>query len=115
MTTWKRSSARRSKFWLVMYSRACQRVQRLTRLPTLALPGHGADQRIFEVRNELGDGVSGDHGVGVNANVNIFRHAIEREVERGGFASVGLGKHLHAACGNLRGIGFAGHLGGAVE
>ena len=30
--------ARRSKFWLVMYSRACQRVQRLMRLPTLALP-----------------------------------------------------------------------------
>jgi hypothetical protein len=38
MTTSKRSRARRSKFWLVMYSRACQRVQRLTRLPTLALP-----------------------------------------------------------------------------
>ena len=28
-------SARRSKFWLVMYSSACQRVQRFTRLPTL--------------------------------------------------------------------------------
>src|SRR5207248_9519713 len=31
-------SARRSKFWLVMYSSACQRVQILIRFPTLALP-----------------------------------------------------------------------------
>ena len=38
VTTSKRSKARRSKFWLVMYSSACQRVHRFTRLPTLALP-----------------------------------------------------------------------------
>ena len=38
LTAFKVFSARRSKFWLVMYSSACQRVHRLTRLPTLALP-----------------------------------------------------------------------------
>ena len=31
-------NARRSRFWLVTYSIACQRVTRLTRLPTFALP-----------------------------------------------------------------------------
>jgi hypothetical protein len=32
------ASARRSRFWLVTYSSACQRVIMLMRLPTLALP-----------------------------------------------------------------------------
>ena len=114
VTTWKRSSARRSKFWLVMYSRACQRVHRLTRLPTLALPATAPIVRILKVGNELGDGVGGDHGVGVDADIDLFVHAVERVVERGGLASVGLGEHLHAAGGDLGGVGLARHLEGAV-
>ncbi len=42
LTAFRVFNARRSKFWLVMYSSACQRVQRLTRLPTLALPAIAA-------------------------------------------------------------------------
>ena len=38
LTAPRTSNARRSKFWLVMYSRACQRVHKFTRFPTLALP-----------------------------------------------------------------------------
>ena len=53
VTTLKRSSARRSKFWLVMYSRACQRVHRLTRLPTLALPATAPIARIREVADQF--------------------------------------------------------------
>ena len=36
------ASARRSTFCAVMYSSACQRVSRFTRLPTLALPATAA-------------------------------------------------------------------------
>ena len=81
----------------------------------LGVAGHGADARILEVGNELGDGVGGDHGVGVDADVDLFVHAVEGVVERGGLASVGLGENLHAAGGDLSGVGFCGHFGGAVE
>ena len=65
-------SARRSKFWLVMYSSACQRVQRFTRFPTLALPATAPHFRVQKMRHQAGDGVGGDHGVGVNADENLF-------------------------------------------
>ena len=80
----------------------------------LGVAGHGADARVFEVRNQLGDGVGGDDCVGVDADVDFFREAVECVVKRGSLASVGLGEHLHAAGDNLRGVGFASHLGGAV-
>ena len=38
MTAFNSASARRSMFWLVMYSIDCQRVTRLLRLPTFTLP-----------------------------------------------------------------------------
>ena len=69
---------------------------------------------ILKVRNELGDGVGGDDGIGVDADVDLFVHAIERVVERGGLASVALGEHLHAAGGDLLGDRRRGHFGGAV-
>ena len=69
---------------------------------------------IFKVRNELGDGVCGDDGIGVDADIDLFVHAIESVVERGGFASIGLGEHLHAAGGDLLRVGCGGHFGGAV-
>ena len=69
---------------------------------------------ILEVGDELGDGVGGDDGVGVDADVDLFVHAVEGEVEGGGLASVGLGEHLEAAGGDLGGVGLAGHFGGAV-
>ena len=69
---------------------------------------------IFKVRNELGDGVGGDDGVGIDADIDLFGQAIEGVVERGGFASIGLGEDLDAAGGDLVGVGFAGHFGGAV-
>ena len=47
--------------------------------------------------------------------IDLFVHAVERVVERGGLASVGLGKALHAAGGNLARVGCARHLGGAIR
>ncbi len=81
----------------------------------LGVAGDGADRGILEVRNELGDGVGGDDGVGVDADVDLFVHAIERVVERGGLAFVALGEDLHAAGGDLLGVGGGGHFGGAVH
>ena len=112
--TWKRSRARRSKFWLVMYSRACQRVHRLTRLPTLALPAMAPIRGILEVGNELGDGVGGDHGIGVDADEDLLVHAIEGVVERRGLALIGLGEDLDAAGGDLLRVGGGSHFSGAV-
>ena len=63
---------------------------------------------------ELGDGVGGDHGVGVDADVDLFVDAIERVVERGGLAFIALGEDLHAAGGDFPGVGRGGHFGGAV-
>jgi hypothetical protein len=80
----------------------------------LGVAGHGADQRILEVGNQLADGVGGDDGVGVDADVDLFGEPVEGVVERGGLAAVGLGEHLHAARGDLGGVSLAGHLGGAV-
>ena len=71
-------------------------------MPTLALPAMAPMRGILEVGNELGDGVGGDDGVGVDADVDLFVDAVEGVVERGGLASVGLGEHLHAAGGDLR-------------
>ena len=88
VTTLKRSRARRWKFWLVMYSRACQRVHRLTRLPTLALPATAPMVGSSKVGDELADGVGGNDGVGVDADVEFLVHLIEREVESGGLASI---------------------------
>ena len=80
----------------------------------LGVAGHGADARVFKVRQQLGDGVGGDDGVGVDADVNLLSQPVQRVVERRGLASVGLGEHLHAAGGDLGGVGLRGHLGGAV-
>ena len=64
-----------------------------------------------EVRNELGDGVGGDHRIRIDAHVNFLRQAIEGEVQCGGLASVGFGKNLDAARGYFGSISFASHFG----
>src|ERR1700753_528519 len=92
MTTSNRSKARRSKFWLVMYSRACQRVHRLTRLPTLALPATAPMGGVGEVGHEALDGVVGDDAVGVDADVDLLVDVLEGEVEGVGLAAVGFGE-----------------------
>ncbi len=80
----------------------------------LGVSGDGADARVLEVGDELGDGVGGDDGVGVDADVDLFGEAVEGEVERGGLAAVGLGEDLDAAGGDFGGVGLAGDLEGAV-
>jgi len=40
------------------------------------------------VRNELGDGVGSDDGVGINADVDFLRDAFEGVVEGGGLAFI---------------------------
>ena len=69
---------------------------------------------ILEVRDQLGNGVGCDHGVGVDADKDLFVDAIESVVERRGLALVALGKDLDAARGDLLGVGRGGHFGGAV-
>ena len=59
-------------------------------IANLCIAGDGAEARVFEVRNELGDGVGGDDRIGVDAYVNVLRQPVEGEVERGGLAPVGL-------------------------
>ena len=83
-------------------------------MPTLALPAMAPMRGIFEVGNELGDGVGSDDGIGIDADIDLFSDAIEGVVECGGLASIALGENLHAAGGDLLRVGGGGYLGGAV-
>ena len=65
-------SARRSKFWLVMYSSACQRVHRLTRLPTLALPATAPTLGFKKCGTRREMASRRNHRVGVDADENLF-------------------------------------------
>ena len=80
----------------------------------LGIAGDGADPRICKVGNQLGDGVGGDHSVRVDADIELFVQLLERKVERGGFASVGLGQDADTAGGDLRAIGVARDVEGVV-
>ena len=71
MTTSNRSSARRSKFWLVMYSSACQRVHRFTRLPTLALPATAPICGLAKCGPAWKSHLR-DHRIGVDAHIELF-------------------------------------------
>ena len=79
-------SARRSKFWLVMYSKACQRVHRLTRLPTLALPAMAATRGLLKCGTSFEIASGAIECVCVDAHKQFFRNLLESEVEGVGFA-----------------------------
>src|SRR5208282_2271193 len=80
----------------------------------LGVAGDGADGGIFKVGNELGDGVGSDDGVGVDADVDLLRDAIEGVVEGGGLAFIVLGEHLQAAGSDVLCVSGGGHFSGAV-
>ena len=56
----------------------------------LGIAGHGADSRVFEVRNQLRDRIHGDHGIGIDADVDLFVDALQPVIERRGLAAIGL-------------------------
>jgi len=64
-------------------------VQRLTRLPTLALPAM-APMPDLQSGNELGDGVGSDDGIGIDADVDLLGDALEGVVEAAALPSLGL-------------------------
>ena len=51
-----------------MYSRACQRVPQIHTVPYLGIAGDGSDFRIDEMRHQPRDRVTGDYGVGIDAD-----------------------------------------------
>ena len=66
-----------------MYSSACHRVHRFTRLPTLALPAIAADFGVQEMRHHAGDRVGRDDGVGIDADedfrvANVLQSVVKR-------------------------------------
>ena len=76
----------------------------------LGVAGDRADLRVGEVADQVGDGVVRDDAVGVDADVDLLAGLGEREVERVGLASVGLGQHGQPAGGDLRRVGVDGGL-----
>ena len=80
----------------------------------LGVAGYGADLRIGEVRDEVRDGIVRDDGVGVDADVDLLVDALERVVQRVGFASVRLGQDGEAARGDVGRVGFACDVVGVV-
>jgi len=66
------------------------------------------------VGNELGDGIGRDYGIGIDANVDLLRDALEGVVEGGGLALIVLGEHLQAASGDIPRVSGGGHFSGAV-
>jgi len=65
------------------------------------------------VGNELGDGVGGDDGVGVDTDVDLFIEAVERVVEAAALPPLGLVRTWTAG-GDFRGISIASDFEGAV-
>ena len=64
-----------------MYSRACQRVHEIDAIADLRISGEGSDARIFEVGNQVADGVGGDDGVCIDTDKYFFGHVFEAEIE----------------------------------
>ena len=89
------ASARRSSSWAVTYSIACQRVTRLTRLPTLALPATAPIAGIGEPAGEPGDRLRLELGVGVERDDDLAAGQREAAVQRLGLAAIGEGQQLH--------------------
>ena len=58
--------------------------------------GDGADARIGEIADELGDGVGIDDGVGVDGDDDFAGRGGETVIERGGLAAIRLGDESHA-------------------
>ena len=81
----------------------------------LRVAGHGPDHRVLEMRNQFGNGVGGNHRVGVDTDVDFLAQPVERVVQCGGLAGVGLGKHLDMPCLDLRRIGLASYLCGPIR
>jgi hypothetical protein len=69
----KRASARRSRFCAVTYSTACQRVTRLMRLPTLALPATAPSFRIGEPARQPRDRRRLELGIGIERDDDLAR------------------------------------------
>ena len=84
-----------------MYSSACQRVHRLTRLPTLALPAMAATRASRKCGTSF-EIASGAMMVSASMPTNSSSvHVLQRVVERVGLAGVGLGQHRHPAIGDF--------------
>ena len=68
-----KSNARFSRFWLVTYSSACQRVSQLIRLPTFTFPATAPTLGIDKMPDKFADGVGLDRSVGVDGHDNAAR------------------------------------------
>ena len=94
-----------------MYSSACQRVQRLTRLPTLAFPAIAPTFGLRKCGTRCEIGVGRDDRVGVDADEDLFvGQMFEPEVQGFSFPGVGLGEDQHAAFGFFLREGADGQL-----
>ena len=92
-----RASARRSRFCAVIYSSACQRVTRLTRLPTFALPATAPSRGIDEPAREPGDRSRLELRIGIERDDDLAAStSIERVIERAGLAAIFQRQQSHA-------------------
>src|SRR6266702_117274 len=73
----------------------------------LGIACYGANLRIREMAHQVGYSIVGDHAIGIDADVDIFLRAIEREVERIGLAAIGLGQHGQATRRDIRWVGIS--------
>jgi len=85
-----RSNARFSRFWLVIYSSACQ-----ARDPTIAvdhfhISGHRSDTGIGEVPDQARNRLGIHDGIGVNRNNDFTHRFTQRVVQRRRLAVIGL-------------------------
>ena len=98
-----------------MYSSACQRVQRLTRLPTLALPATAATFGLRKCGHHAGDGIGSDDGIGVDADEKFgIADVLQSKVQRLSLAAVGLGENQYFAGGFFGGKRTAGDFQSAI-
>ena len=106
------AKARRSVFWLVMYSMACQRVTRLIRLPTLALPATAPTVGSASGATSAAM-LPGGNSVSASRATRISPRGVSQPVvERARLAAVFLPEHPDVA---LPREGLLGHLEGAIR
>ena len=111
----RRSKARFSMFWLVMYSRACQACEPAIAIADFDVSGNGANEGIGEMADEVANGVGFNFGVGVDGNDDVGFGMSERVVQGRGFSAIDLMDDLNSVVFAKVGLEkFEGAVGRAI-
>ena len=105
MIPFMRDNPRRSKFWLVTYSIACNRVIKFDPIANLYVTGDGAYVGADEMAREQPDCLILQHRVGIDHEENFALRLNNAEIERVGLPAILLSKHFYDRMIGVGGLG----------